>query len=112
MHDKLDILSVGSDSSDTKFEEVEEPAQVEAPKVETPKVVEAPKVETPRLEKIDAKEVFCGVGRLAKALSDAGFRSEGIDWTGNKDKPVAKFCLMDLSSEWGQNKFGRKSKRI
>ena len=42
MHDKVDILSVGSESSDTNLEEVEEPAkkvkaaQVEICNTETP----------------------------------------------------------------------------
>ena len=40
-----------------------------------------------------------------KITNDVGFGAEAVDWTGNKDKPVSNFCLLDLSAEWGQKKF-------
>ena len=51
------------------------------------------------------REVFGGCCRLTKEFQVAGFDAEGIDWTGNKDRPVAKFQLLDLAAKWGQDRF-------
>ena len=48
-----------------------------------------------------AYEVFCGKAELTKRLKKAGFDAIGIDWKGNKDKPVSQVLLLDIDSDWG-----------
>ena len=54
-----------------------------------------------------AWEVFCGCAKLTKALCGVGFNAKGFDYSGNKDKPVAKVVMVDLASSWGQREFWR-----
>ena len=50
-------------------------------------------------------EVFCGYGGLTRALQQAGWKSLGIDYALNKDKPIGSSVYIDLSTISGQEAF-------
>ena len=50
-------------------------------------------------------EVFCGLGRLTRAMCRVGFKAIGIDWKGNRDRPVAPCTWLDLTTKVGQDEF-------
>ena len=49
-----------------------------------------------------ALEVFAGSARLTAALIEVGFEACGVDWEGNKDKPVAPVRMINLACLAGQ----------
>ena len=53
----------------------------------------------------EALEAFCGKGVLTKELQAAGFSAVGIDYKGNKNKPVAKVVWLDLTQREDQLQF-------
>ena len=54
-----------------------------------------------------AIEVFCGSGRLAKALQEFGFNALGVDYSGNKDQPECNMLTIDLLTDAGKLVFWR-----
>ena len=56
----------------------------------------------PEKRKRGAVEVFCGCARLTRELNTAGLDAIGVDYFGNKDKPLSKSTCIDLLSDWGQ----------
>ena len=57
------------------------------------------------LEYSYAFEVGCGRAVLTRALQRAGWGATGIDWQGNRDRPVAKCIWLDLTTAIGQQLF-------
>ena len=52
--------------------------------------------------------VFCGKAELIRKLRNAGFDALGIDYKGNKDKPVAQVLILDINADWGREEVERK----
>ena len=101
VHDNEDILSIASDSSNTNRDDIETSRAEIVPQVEKVSQVEkVPQVKRATQEKVsatlpleeppvflDAKEVFCGIARLARALQQPRLNSEGLCWHGHNNKP-------------------------